>query len=738
MKKSYEIKGMHCAACAKSIEKAVRKVDGVRNAYVNFASGKLYVTADTVDEHEIFEAVAGAGDYNVLERVDGMLDTEILEMEEAGKKALYSWIFALPVAVLMILHMTLFHSRHADYLSGIFYIAAGIPVLLVLGRTTYKSAIKSARRLSFNMDFLIFLGTAIAFLTGPLSFFFPVENYAAIASMIMAFHLTGRYAETKARGQAGMEIKKLLSLEAKKATLLVNGTEKQVDIREVRAGDIMAVRPGEKIPADGIVVKGESWVDESMVTGESLPVEKKEGDMVIGSTINQDGFLQVKALKVGRETFLFQIIELVEEAQAGKIPVQEFADRVTAVFVPAVLAVAITTFLLWMLFPELMSAVRKVFIFLPLADMTEAGNLKNALLASIAVLVIACPCALGLATPTVLMVSSGMGAEKGIFFRKGAAIQTLKEVSFMVFDKTGTITTGRPELTDLVPFDFPRRELLTVAASLESLSEHPLARAVLNEAEKDNIPIMPAVGFKATRGRGVEAMLNGIKYLLGSKKFMEEKGVDISVSDKHVEQLESHGKTTIFVSSEKNLLGIIAISDTLKPETRETVENLKGLGMEVVMLTGDNEKTAKAIAAQAGIERVIANVLPEEKLRKIEQIQKEGKVAYVGDGINDAPALKQADVGIAMGTGTDIAIETGDIILATGKLSGIVSAIRLSRETFRKIKQNLFWAFFYNTVSMPIAIIGVMHPVIAEIAMAVSSVSVVANANLLRKKKNVI
>lgn len=740
MKKTFQIEGMHCAACAANIEKSVKKLPGIGSAYVNFPAKKLYVTAENIDAPEIIRAVAEAGDYRAEE--EGTGDEESFyrqekDMKEAGKKALYSWIFALPAAVLMLFHMAL-PRGHGSLLSGISFIAASIPVLFIFGRSTYVSAINSAKNFSFNMDFLIFLGTAIAFLTGPLSFFFPVDNYAAIAAMIMSFHLTGRYAEAKARGRAGMEIRKLLTLEAKQAMLLEGGAEKQVDIKEVKAGDIMVVKPGEKIPADGTVVRGGSFVDESMVSGESIPVDKKEGDRVIGATVNQDGILHVKAKKVGKETFLSRIIELVEEAQASKVPVQEFADRVTSVFVPGVLAVALATFLLWIIFPAFMAGIRSFFFFLPWVNAGTAGTLGPALFASIAVLVIACPCALGLATPTVLMVASGMGAEKGIFIRKGEAIQTMQEVSVAVFDKTGTLTSGVPHLTDLVPSEATREELLRFASSLESASEHPVARAIIEAAEKENIRPLQIEGFRILRGRGAEAFIGGKKHVIGSRKLMEEEDISTDKVEEIVNRLESQGKTVMFAASGKSLSGIIAVADTLKPEASEAVESLRRLGLTTAMITGDNEKTAKAVARQAGIDQVIANVLPGEKLKQVALLQKKGKVVFVGDGINDAPALKQADVGIALGTGTDIAIETGDIILSTGSLAGVVSAVKLSRKTFKKIRQNLFWAFFYNTVAIPLAVAGLLHPVIAEIAMAISSVSVVANANLLRRSKGQI
>ncbi|MCK9265436.1 heavy metal translocating P-type ATPase [bacterium] len=738
MKKTFLVEGMHCASCAKNVEKAVKQVKGVTSAYVNLPAKKLYVDAENIDVATILQAVENAGDFKGFDLQAGeKQEDEVLEIKSAKQKAIFSWVFTVPVAIVMIIHMTGLFSKIDVFLYNIFYIIIAIPVLFFLGFKTYISAIKSAKNFSFNMDFLIFLGTGVAFITGPLSLFLPIENYAAIASMIMAFHLTGRYVETKARGEASLEIKNLLTLEAKQATLLIDGAEKLVDIKEVKTGDIMLVRPGEKIPTDGVIVRGDSYVDESMVSGESLPVAKKEGDNVIGATLNQDGFLQVKALKVGKETFLNRIIQLVEEAQSSKIPAQDFADKVISVFVPIIIGISLLTFMLWISFPSFMFNAKKLFLFLPWVNITETTRLKPALLAAISVLVIACPCALGLATPTVLLVSSGMGAKKGVFIRKGAAIQVMQEVSSIALDKTGTLTIGKPVLTDIIPIkdsQDAKSELLTISASLESLSEHPLAKAIIKEAEKLELKLKQVEEFQVLRGLGVKGLIENKKSIAGNSKLLKTEGIDLNKYKKSLEKIEDVGRSLIYVAQEGELLGVLGLSDTLKPEAKEVIEKLKLLGLKVAMITGDNEKTAKAISQQAGIERVIANVLPDEKLRQIEELQKEGKVAFVGDGINDAPALKKSDVGIAMGTGTDIAIETGDIILVKGNLSGIVSAILLSKETFKKIKQNLFWAFFYNIVAIPIAIFGGMHPVVAEISMAISSISVVTNANMLRRK----
>jgi len=561
------------------------------------------------------------------------------------------------------------------------------------------------------MDLLIALGTIIAYLTGVLIFFLPVKDYSGVSAMIMIIFITGKYIEAKARGQAGEEIKKLLELGAKNAVVLRDKKEMVVSISEIKLGDIMVVKPGEKIPTDGVVVKGESAVDESMVTGESLPTEKNVKSSVIGATINQDGILYVKATKIGKDTFLSHIIKLVEEAQGTKIPIQAFADKVTNVFVPVVLGITVLTFLGWVYF---------------------TNNLALALAASISVLVIACPCALGLATPTALMVGSGMGAKRGILIRRGEAIQTMKEVKIIVFDKTGTITKGKPEVTN-IETKTSEKYLLDIAGSLEKLSEHPLSKAIVKKANLKRYRNVSS--FKILRGRGVEGIIGAKNIIIGNKKLMYENKISIKEFEKNIEKLELEGKTVMIVSENKKSIGIIAVADDIKEDSISAISKLNEQGYRTIMITGDNIATAKAIAKRVGIKEVIADVLPEDKAKKVRELKKEGMVAFIGDGVNDAPALKESNVGIAIGTGTDIAIEAGDLVLAKGSLLGVVQAINLSKATFGKIKQNLFWAFAYNTIAIPLAIAGFLHPVIAEIAMALSSITVVGNANLLRRKK---
>lgn len=636
---------------------------------------------------------------------------EDAEIKSWKKKLFWSWLLAIPIAIIMLSERIFGFAVLEMPYSIIFILAFGFPVIFIFGWSTIKSGIRGLFTFYFNMDSLIALGTLVAYLTGVFSFTGAVADYSGVASMIMAFFTTGKYVEAVARGRASQEIKKLLELGAKKARILRGKKEIEILIEEVAVGDIMVIKPGEKIPTDGIVIRGESSVDESMVTGESLPVDKLKGANVIGATINQDGILYVKATKVGKDTFLAHIIGLVEEAQGTKVPIQKLADKITSIFVPVILVLAVLTFLNWWVF---------------------SGDLSKSIGVGVAVLVIACPCALGLATPTALMVGSGMGAKKGILIRKGEAIQTMKEVKFIVFDKTGTITKGKPEVTNIATIDkVSEKELLNLAVSLEKLSEHPIAKAIVNKA---NLKTFKKVsGFKVLRGRGVEGKIGRDFIIIGNQTLMRERKIELKKLISDVERFENEGKTTMIISKNKKVLGAIAVADAIKEDSKEAVEKLNKKGYETIMITGDNEKTANAIAKQVGIDKFIANVLPEDKEKKIIELQKQGMVAFVGDGINDAPALKQSNVGIAMGSGTDIAIESGDLVLAKSSLIGVVQAINLSKATFRKIKQNLFWAFAYNTIAIPLAVAGVLHPVVAEIAMALSSITVVTNANLLRR-----
>ena len=732
--KDYNVEGMHCASCVRRVEELAKKTKGVREARVNLATNKLYVKGSFAEE-DLLNNIKKSGSYSLSKKSEDFVSAEIKNLRFARRKMFFSWVFTLPIALFMIVHM-FFMDVFMGFMFFInsFYILFSIPVIFFFGFDVIVSGFKSLFNRTFNMDSLIMLGTVVSFLTGPISFFYPVENYAAIGAMIMAFHLTGRFVEAKAKGKSSQAIKKLLTLEAKTANVIKDGAEVELLVEDVSLGDILVVRPGEKVPLDGVVIKGESSVDESMMTGESIPVEKAVGDKVIGATINQDGLLHVRAEKIGKDTFLNQIIRLVEEAQSSKVPIQEYADKITSYFVPITLVISFLTVLSWLVFPDFLRGVASFFSFVPWVNL-DVSNISLALFAGIAVLVIACPCALGLATPTTLMVSSGMGANNGVLIRKGEAIQTLKDSKIFVFDKTGTITKGAPDVTDIIPSGVSEGELLSLAYSVEYNSEHPLAKAVCSHASSSGASLFDVDDFKIIRGKGVFASVKGSEMLVGSKKFFSEKNIAFSSLDDDISSLERQGKTVMLVSKDKKVIGLLGIADTIKEDSASSIAELNKRGFRTVMLTGDNELTAKSVASQAGIREVIAEVLPDEKARVIKDLQKEGSVVFVGDGINDAPALKQANVGIAIGTGTDIAIETADIVLVKGNLFGVVKSVNLSVVTFKKIRQNLFWAFVYNLVAIPLAVFGLLHPVIAEVAMAASSISVVTNANLLKSKK---
>jgi len=735
--------GMTCASCAQAITKSLLKTEGVKDANVNLATEKATVSFSPgkTNYAKIKKAIEDTG-YQVLEREDkkSRFEEEALREQKtlaiAKNKALVAWGLTIPIMLWMVPEMFFGVALPNPTVFKIGMIALAAPVLFIPGRSTYRSAAKAIWHRNANMDVLIMLGTLASFLTGPVSFFAPLANYAGVSAMIMSFHLTGRYVETKAKGRASQAIRRLLELEAKTARIYREGKEVEVSIGELEKGDLMIVRPGEKIPTDGVVEEGESGVDESMATGESMPVQKKPGDSVIGATINQRGLLKVKATKVGEDTFLSQVIKMVEEAQGSKVPIQEFADKVTSYFVPTVLTLALATLVMWLAFPQFVGSVGVwASQFLPWVDPT-LSVVSLAIFATVATLVIACPCALGLATPTVLMVGSGMGAENGVLIRRGEAIQTLKDVKVIVFDKTGTITKGQPEVTDTIPAEgFSQKEVLRFAASVEKGSEHPLAEAIIKRAEEEGLELFKLERFEAVTGRGIKAEIAGQNtVLVGNRKLMDEAKINYSRLEQKLEQLEDEAKTAMLIAKNGKCVGVIAEADTLKEDSVEAIAELEKLGLQTTMLTGDNRRTAEAIALKVGISKVLAEVLPDKKVAEIRRIQEEaGLVAMVGDGINDAPALTQANVGIAIGTGTDIAIEAGDVVLVRGNLTDVVKAVRLSRATFRKIKQNLFWAFFYNIIMIPFAMMGLAHPVIAEAAMAFSSVTVVTNANLLRR-----
>lgn len=731
VKVTLPVEGMTCSACARTIEVVLNKAEGVRNAVVNFAAETVTVEYDpeVIDESGLARVVESQG-YRLAEAEVAAEEDDLRKMSAARRRMIVAWIFTAPAILLMLLEMVfrVMVPGH-DWLM----ILLAAPVVFWAGYPTLVSAFRAARHLNANMDTLIAMGVGGAFVTGFLKLSrFPIESYSGVAGMIMTFHLTGRYLEALAKGRASLAIKKLLHLGAKTATVLADGVEKEIPVEDLNIGDIMVVRPGEKIPTDGVVMEGRSQVDESMATGESMPVGRKVGDEVIGATVNQMGLLKVRATKVGRDTFLANVIRMVEECQGSKVPIQEFADRVTSYFVPTVLAIALATFVLWLVFPGFFaSIIERAGAFIPWVK-PDAGIVSLAVFAAVAVLVIACPCALGLATPTALMVGTGKGAEKGIIFRRGEAIQTLKEIKAVIFDKTGTITKGSPEITDVIGED----RLLFYAASVEAGSEHPLAQAVLAGARERGIAPGAVSDLEVVAGSGVKGKVDGVEVLVGNRRLLEDAGIDYDRFADDLSRLENEAKTVILVAAAGRVPGVIAVADALKPDSVQAVAALKQMGLETVMLSGDNQRTVEAIAERVGISRVMAQVLPQDKVSEVKRVQNEmGLTAMVGDGINDAPALTQADVGIAIGTGTDIAIEAADVTLVRGDLSSVVTAIKLSRATFAKIRQNLFWAYFYNTIAIPIAVFGLLHPLIAEAAMAFSSVNVVTNSLRLKRAK---
>lgn len=719
-----KIKGMHCASCASSIERGLKEVENVEEVSVNYGNETARVKhTEKVSRAELVNAVRNEG-YEVGEDLD---TEESVEEVNYKKEAIKAWGVTAPIIILMLdmwTSLTLFSTFQMNLLMLVF----ASPVVFYYGRRTHHSALKALKHGNFNMDSLISLGTVAAFATGLMVFFTEIQNYAGLGAMIMASHLVGTHLENKAKGKASSAVQDLLSMQPDKATVIRDGEEREIRTEEVEKGDILVVRPGEKIPVDGKVLEGESSVDESMATGESQPVTKKSGDEVIGSTVNQTGLLRIEATKVGDDTFLSQVAELVEEAQGTKVPIQGLADRVTHYFVPTVIALAVLSFLMWFFAPDLMISFASYFDpYLPWVDLTH-GPLTLAVFAAVAVLVISCPCALGLATPTALMAGTGKAAQNGIIYRDGEAIQTMKDIDTLVLDKTGTITKGEPEVTDIVGGE----DVLKLAASVERGSEHPLGRAILERAEEEEMELYNPENFESFTGKGVKASVGGETVFVGNRKLMEDNRIQKSFS-KEADELEHQGKTAMYVADEEKVLGVVAVADTVKHDSRKAISDLKNRGLEVWMVTGDNEKTANAIAKEVGIENVMAEVLPQDKIEKVEELQDEGRnVAMVGDGINDAPALKQANIGIAIGTGTDIAVESSDINLVQGKLSSLVKAFELSELIYSKIKHNLFWAFIYNTLAIPVAFVGLLHPLIAVAAMFTSSISVITNSARIR------
>ena len=717
--------GMTCVNCAQTIEKTLRDVDGVISASVNFAAEKAIVryNPEVVTLAALKKAVSDAG-YQALFTSELAQDTEREAREHELRRLKLLLIFSFSLAIpTFILSMV---TPLGDRANNLVLLALATPVQFFVGWQFYVGTYKAFRNRRSNMDTLIALGTSAAYIYSLLVIIstetFGKHVYFDTAALIISIILLGRYLEARAKGRTSEAIRKLIGLQAKTARILVAGREVEVPVEEVAVGDIVVVRPGEKMPVDGIVTEGTSAVDESMLTGEPMPVDKKEGDSVVGATINKNGFLKFQATKVGKDTVLAQIIRLVERTQGSKAPIQRLADSVAGVFVPVVIGIAVLTFLVW------------YFI--------GGESFTFALTAFISVLVIACPCALGLATPTAIMVGTGKGAQNGILIKSAEALELAHRAKVIVFDKTGTLTTGKPVVTDTVAVNgFAQSEVLRLAAVAEKGSEHPLGEAIVDASKSGSQELPDPEAFESLAGRGVVARVEGKEILLGNRALMAENSVESRSFEDKIQELESYGKTVMLMSVDRKLVGLIAVADTLKEDAAEAIRNLHQMGIETIMITGDNRRTAHAIARRVGIEKVLAEVLPEDKAEELRRLQANGQVvAMVGDGINDAPALAQSDVGIALGSGTDIAMETGTVVLVRGDLAGVVEALKLSRYTIRKIRENLFWAFFYNVAGIPIAA-GVLYPVfgllldpvIAAAAMGFSSVSVVTNSLLMSR-----
>ena len=725
---SIQVGGMTCVNCAKSIEKALNAKEGVYNAVVNFATERVLVeyNSEQIGLAGIKKTIQDVG-YEVVEQQKNVEDSEGKARQRHIRrlKLLLVASIALTIPIMLLMWLAPLPMEQNNFL--MFILAT--PVQFVVGWTFYVGAYKGLRNKTANMDTLIAMGTSTAWIYSTVVTFAPsvFPNSAVFfdtAVMIMTFILAGKLLDAVAKGRTSEAIRKIMGLQAKTARAIRDGVETELPVEDVQVGDIIVVRPGEKIPVDGTVIEGYSAVDEKVITGESIPVEKRKGDQVIGATMNKTGTFKFQATKVGKDTALAQIIGLVEDALSSKAPVQRLADIASGYFVPAIILTASLSALAW------------YFLF--------GATYIFSLTVFIAVLIVACPCALGLATPTAIMVGVGKGAENGILIKSGEALETAHKLQVVVFDKTGTLTKGEPEVTDIVTTNvLSEEQLLQYAAVAEKNSEHPLGEAIVKRATARNLKVEDTEDFNAIPGHGVEVKYGGASVLLGNRKLMETNSIDISQLEAKMTALEEQGKTAMLMAVNGKAAGLIAVADTLKEHSTEAVKALKAMGLEVIMLTGDNQRTAKAIAAQVGVDLVLAEVLPSEKANEIKRLQTEGKVvAMVGDGINDAPALAQANIGIAVGTGTDVAVETGDIVLIKNDLRDVVVAIQLSRATMRKIRQNLFWAFFYNIALIPLAaglFYPILHvifdPVYAAAAMATSSVTVVSNAALLRRFK---
>ena len=755
-KDNIKIQGMHCSSCARIIEDSVKKVPGVKAINVNFATEKASILFDNkiITEEKIIKIIKNAG-YNgfIIDKNNTAEESKRTKKEynHIFSRFIFSALLSFPMLYFMLIDFISFlpFSKTLPPYFGILSLVLSSIIQIFIGYRFYKGFISGLKMKTFNMDSLIAIGTSVAFLYSLINFIsFVVLNksligiggnkipelYFETSAFLITFINLGKWLEAKAKNKTNYAISKLINLQSKTARVLrANGLIEEILIEKVLVGDVLIVRPGEKIPTDGIIVRGSSAIDESMVTGESIPVEKNVGDKIIGSTINKNGSFELKVTSIGENTILSRIIKLIESAQNSKAPIQSFADKISAYFVPIVLISALITFIVW--------------FFILKAD------LSFSLMAFTSVIVIACPCALGLATPTAILVGTGKGAENGILIKGGEPLEKMHKINTIVFDKTGTLTTGKPHITNIFGFnEFDVNTVLSISASLEKMSEHPLAESIYKYSINKKVNLEKVDNFSSIPGHGIIGSINNIKYFFGNKGMLKVAGtynnIDNSIKEK-IKKLEYHGKTVMILSTEENVLGIIAVADTLKKTSREAIEKLKKLGIKLYMMTGDNRITAMAIAKEAGIENVLSEVLPEDKASEIRKLQESGNiVAMVGDGINDAPALAQANLGIVMGSGTDVAIETGDVIIMRNNLNDIVTAIELSKETIKKIKQNMFFALFYNIIGIPIAArifsnFGlILNPELAGFAMALSSISVVLNSLLLKdfkpSKKNII
>jgi Cu+-exporting ATPase len=741
-KVEFPVTGMTCANCAANIERALnKKVSGIVNASVNFASERATVEyiPGVATLPDMITAIEAAG-YGAIspEEISAEEDAEQMarraEIRDQTRKFVVGVVFTFPLFVFSMARDFGFIGAwsHAGWVNWLFWVLA-TPVQFYTGWDYYVNGLKSLKNKSANMDVLVAMGSSVAYFYSLALLGAPALGehvYFETSAVIITLIKLGKMLESRTKGRTGGAIRKLIGLRPKTATVIENHIEKEIPITRVQLGDTVVVRPGERIPVDGIVIEGASAVDESMLSGEPLPVDKRTGDKVVGGTINGEGLLKFRARAIGKDTVLAQIIRLVQEAQGSKAPIQALADKVAAVFVPAIIALGMIVFFIWW---------------------AISGEFVPAMIRLVAVLVIACPCALGLATPTAIMAGTGKGAERGILFKNSEALEMATKLDTIVLDKTGTITIGKPAVADIVSFE-PQSEteedILKLAASVEKGSEHPLGRAIVRHAESDRVPLWMPEEFKASGGLGVQARINGKMVMVGKPAWFKELGLDIESAADRIGRLQSQGKTVMVVACENQLCGLIAVSDALKPDSSEAIQELHNQHLKVVMLTGDNLQTAQTIGNQVGIDEIFSEVKPDEKSIKVKELQDKGeRVGMVGDGINDAPALAQADVGLAIGTGTDVAIETADVILSSGSLSGVSRAIRLSRATMNTIKQNLFWAFGYNVILIPVAagilypfeslpnVLRQLHPILAALAMAFSSVSVVSNSLRLYKTK---